>query len=133
MRRRALRILAWAVLTIFFYLVIRDYYYGAVLMHNPPSLASKRQLVFWVGLVFVVLGWLGVLWYAWSGRRPGWLLEPLHRLQRRTPRFLRVGLAAILLAVPTYLFLFSPVGNYKLYYWARLGTVLIFATLARGM
>jgi len=133
MRRRALRILAWAVLTIFFYLVIRDYYYGAVLMHNPPSLASKRQLVFWVGLVFVVLGWLGVLWYAWSGRRPGWLLEPLHRLQRRTPRFLRVGLAAILLAVPTYLFLFSPVGNYKLYYWARLGTVLIFATLAAAL
>ncbi len=133
MRRRALRILAWVVLTIFFYLVIRDYYFGAVLMHNPPSLDSKRQLVFWVGLVFVALGWLGVLWYAWSGRRPGWLLEPLHRIHMRVPRFLRVGLAALLVLVPTYMFLFSPVGNYKLHYWARLGTVLIFATLAAAL
>jgi hypothetical protein len=133
MQSRALRLLAWAALTAFLAAVIRDYYSGAVLMHNPPSLASKRQLIFWIGLALAAIAWLGVLRYAWLGVTPRRLVHPFVRLHRRIPGVARMALAAVLLLFPTYLFLFTPVGNYDLHYWARFGTLLIFAFLAAGV
>ncbi|HEY9089817.1 MAG TPA: hypothetical protein VIO36_16715, partial [Anaerolineaceae bacterium] len=39
-------------------------------------------------------------------------------------------LAGVLLVFPVWLFLYSSVGSYNLHYWARLGTVLLFAFFA---
>ncbi len=127
-----MRLLTWAALTGFLYLVIRDYYFGAVLMHNPVSLASKRQLVFWVWLALALLVWLVVLRAAWLGRTPGMVAEALRRVPR-PPAVARWILAALLVLFPTWLLLYSPVGDYGLGYWARLGTLLICAWLAAAL
>ncbi len=129
-RRRVFALLAWLALTGFFYLVIADFYRGAVLMNNPVSLTSKRQLIFWAGMLFAAAGWLSILAASVTGRFPAGLLRRMADLRARIPLPLRALAALVLLLVPTWLFQYSPVGFYALGYWSRLGTLLVFSVLA---
>jgi hypothetical protein len=130
LEKRWIRIFVWGILTSFFYLVIQGYCNGVILMGNPVSFSSRRQLFFWPSLAVVVVVWLYSSRYFWIGQSPAFLTEKLQNVRKMTPLAVRVIAACVFLLFPSYLFLFSPVGNYSLDYWTRLGTVLVFAYLA---
>lgn len=129
-RKQVIAVLAWLAFGVFLFLALRDFYYGGVLMNNPPSLASKRFVFFLLSLPV----WIGLygygLWAAWSGKRPARTAAALERIRAALPGWLRLLLGAVILALPALLFLYSPVGQWPVGYWSRLAAVLGSALLA---
>ena len=73
MKDKLLAIVAWILLGLFLILPVRDFLSAVILLGNPPSLGSKRFLVF-LGLLVLLVGlWIYGLWLIWNKTRPRWL------------------------------------------------------------
>lgn len=129
MKHKLLAIVAWILLGLFLILPVRDFLSAVILLGNPPSLGSKRFLVF-LGLLVLLVGlWIYGLWLIWNKTRPRWL-ENLQIIFERLPFSLRALLAILLAGLPAFLFIYSPVGLYELGFWSRLAVLLAAAFLA---
>lgn len=122
--QRAVRVLLWLALGVLLYLVIYDFYTGAVLNHNAPSLRSKRFLIFLITIPFQLAGYGYGLWLAWSGRKPDRLRAALRAFRARVPLALRALLGLVFLAFPAWLFMFTRAGFYPMGFWSRIGFIL---------
>jgi hypothetical protein len=130
---RALTLLAWLVIAVFVGTIIVDFYYGAVVMNNPPSFASKRFVFFWLAIFPLIFALFAYTFYlAWTTRKPTRLIRLWERAVDWIPLWIRLPIGLLTLVFPSYLYLFSDVGNWPLGYWARLGTLIgsaLFCTL----
>ncbi|NMB53964.1 MAG: hypothetical protein GYA15_04615 [Leptolinea sp.] len=115
--------LVYLLISVFFFLAVYDLYQGFILIGNPPSLASKRFVVFWIISIFPFLGWLYGLKLAANGSLPGILLSVVKRITDRTPLYVRIGLSVFLCFLTTVVFLYTPFGRYAFIYWLRLFTI----------
>ncbi len=130
MNRRGLRLVLWACAALLFGLALNAFYRDVILMGNPPSLGSKRLLLFlFAGLPLALLLALIGLSAAWRGEWPRWITRGQTALLR-LPRILRLGLAGLILLLPAWLFNFSGFGLQPSGYWLRLGALLAAALLA---
>ncbi|NLF51813.1 MAG: hypothetical protein GX577_11820 [Leptolinea sp.] len=110
-------------ISIFLFLAVYDFYQGFILIGNPPSLESKRFVVFWIFSLFPCALWIMGLLRALDGRLPGQLHRTVIRVCDSLPHTIRVVLVIILIFFTTVLFLYTSFGNYQFIYWLRLFTI----------
>lgn len=123
MKTRLLAVAAWAALGGFLYLAGSDFYEGVVLMGNPPSLASRRVLVFPFLALGLALLWLVGLRAVWQQRPPALVLGWQSYWSAR-PLWLRIPAAVLFLLLPAYLLIYSSFGSLHTGYWLRLALLL---------
>jgi hypothetical protein len=99
--QRAARVLLWLAFGALLYLIIQDFYTGAVILPgNTASLRSKRFVIFLVGMLFLIAGYGYGLWLSWTGGRPVRLHSILQSVRARLPFTVRVLLSLVILALP---------------------------------
>ena len=70
-QNRVPNLLVWLGLAILCIPVMIDFYQGAVIMNNPPSLSSKRFLIFWFLIIPLLIALvLYSLFVIWTGKNP---------------------------------------------------------------
>jgi hypothetical protein len=120
----------WVAVVAFFYLGWWDLYQGFILIGNPPSLESKRFVVFLAFQVVPLVIWGYLLWAIRTGNLPRKIIWVVLDFLERIPQAGKIFLAVAILLIPPYLFMVSTFGDYQIGYWFRLGTVMFFAFLA---
>lgn len=123
-------LVVYIFISIFFFLAAYDFYQGFILIGNPPSLASKRFVVFCIVSLIPLAAWVYGLTLAYHGNLGRKLEKVEKQAISRIPFYGRVFLAILSLLFPTILFLYSPFGNFSFIYWLRLFTLLGFSVLA---
>ncbi|HEX7555990.1 MAG TPA: hypothetical protein VF338_05150, partial [Leptolinea sp.] len=63
--------IVYLFVSVFFFLAYYDLYQGYILIGNPPSLESKRFVVFWIMSIFPIAAWGYGLYLAIRGVLPG--------------------------------------------------------------
>jgi hypothetical protein len=118
-------------MAVFFCLAMWDFYEAFILVGNPSTFISKRLILFLISLPFLAL-FLGYwLWSILSDHFPVKFFEKSFGTIEHTKLSLRGLAAGVLLILPAYLLLFSPLGDYHPGYWFRLALLVgcaIFAT-----
>lgn len=113
----------YLLFSVFLFLAVYDLYQGFILIGNPPSLESKRFVVFWIFSLFPAAIWILGLKRALEGSLPGLLHRTIVRICERMAIPLRIVLVIILTLFTTVLFLYTSFGNYQFIYWLRLFTI----------
>jgi hypothetical protein len=109
----------YLVISVFLFLAVYDLYQGFILIGNPPSLESKRFVVFWIVSIFPFGLWLYGLRLSIQGRLPGMLKTAVVNTASKIPFFFRVLLVTALTLFTAVIFLYSSFGNYQFIYWLR--------------
>jgi hypothetical protein len=122
--------LVYLFISLLFVLAYYDLYQGYILLGNPPSLASKRFVVFCIFTLIPLAGWMYGLRLALAGTLHQKLYTGYLKLASRLPFAVRLILAVILVILPMVLFLYSSFGRYEFIYWLRLFTILTCGFLA---
>ncbi len=110
-------------ISLFLFLAIYDLYQGFILIGNPPSLESKRFVVFWIFCLFPAFIWVVGLRQSIQGKLPGLLHRAVIKVCDRLSMPVRIALSIILIFLTTILFLYTPFGRYQFIYWLRLFTI----------
>jgi hypothetical protein len=120
----------WGGLVLFFYRAWWDLYQGFILIGNPPSLQSKRFVVFLAFQIIPLAFWAYILWVIRTGRYPKRFIDPILNSLERIPSIIKGLLVSVFLLVPPYLYMVSSFGDMQIGSWFRLETVIFFAFLA---
>ncbi len=116
--------LVYLAISALFFLAWYDLYQGFILLGNPPSLASKRFVVFCLVSLLPLFAWGYGLKLALNSTLPGKLDRMIKRVCGWLPYAVRVILVIALVFFTTILFLYTPFGNYSFIYWLRLFIIL---------
>lgn len=122
--------LVYLAISVLFFLAWYDFYQGFILLGNPPSLASKRFVVFCLVSIFPLFAWGYGLRLAINGLLPDKLDKAIKKVCGWLPIGVRIGLAIVLTFFTTILFLYTPFGNFSFIYWLRLFTILTCGALS---